>query len=349
MTPVYDHDDRTVELSFTNPQDSALGYGPVVSTSGGDLTVNNQVTIDSYDSRNGDYASQSHGTAPFFVYGDLTIQSDAELDDVYVTGDATLKSGAMADTAYHDGGMEMKDGAAATDGGSVPSGSMPDVGNYDAAISDRVSSLEDDNDNEDAEETIDAVEGGPWWVEDCHESDPCVLGPGDYHLERITLDQKEDLIFEPDGETIRVAVEDGIDMDPGSNITVRGDGRVKLYSTDDVTISSRANVTNEGREAPQFQLWQHTDHDVELGSESIYVGLLHAGRQGDIVIASNENGDIYGAVIGDMDDADGVAASRPFHYDRALAGVTPPGAESGPPEVEYLRVTTAEVETSDRA
>lgn len=338
VDPDYDRGAGEVTITLSNPPDPDTVVGPLISVDpNGLVDVRNQMVVDSYDSRDGSYASQSHGEAPVYVRSDIEIAAGAELDDVYAGGYANVSG--QAGNVYHDGPYVESAGASATDAGPVPFDSMPTIENHDDDIDDAVAAINASNDNATASATIDDIENA-----NCGETaaTACVLSEGDYYVENVDLNDDDRLRFEPAGGRIRVALTDGLSAEQDSQIRVVGSGTVVVYSQGDLDFRPGSSVTNPGQDARQFRIWQRSDGNTHLGSTSVYVGLLHAGPSGNVSIRPNNAGHIYGALIGDFTGP--IGAGRPIHFDESLRNVTGPGeTAAGRDQVVYLRVTRTDV------
>ncbi|WP_226010300.1 DUF7289 family protein [Halomicrobium salinisoli] len=334
----YDHDERRVTVRLGSAGGSGAGgdgpVGPLVSTSG-ELQLDPQSQFDSYDSDDGPYASQSPGEATVYADGDLTLKAEGTIrGDLNATGDVELRPQAeVTGTIYHGGSLTTRAGTAYGDEERVAP-RIPTVADRDDEIDSRVTEISSENNNSDESSNITKLRN-----RGCSPS--CTLPEGEYYVPGF--DHSGTLYLEPEGGQIAIAAPDGLNVVPGSTIEVVGDGRVVVYSQGDTDIEqSRVGDTTDD-DATQFWLYQRSDTHTRLGPQLQYVGVVHAGPDGEIRISSNPHGDIYGAVLGSVSEAE---AARAIHYDRALVDAGRGGGYGGGggDGVAYLHVTTTTVE-----
>lgn len=341
----YDHGAAQVKIRLNGASDAGGGDGPVgplVSLSS-PVRLDPQSQFDSYDSTAGTYGSQTPGEATVYVDGDVKLKAEGTIrGDLNATGDVELRPQAeVTGTVYHGGSLTTGASAAYGEEEAV-SPHVPAVENLDATIDSRVDEFSNpsNNDNADQATTVSNLQTGS-----CSSS--CTLPEGDYYIPGFRHDGT--LYLEPDGGQITIAVPDGFDVATDSTVEVVGDGRVVVYGQGDTDLERSEIGDTTDDDATQFWLYQRTDTHTKLGPQLEYVGVVHAGPTGEVEISSNPHGDIYGAVLGSVSEAE---AARAIHYDRALDGVNP-ATDGGDDDdddsggVAYLHVsaTTVEAET----
>nr|WP_226023365.1 hypothetical protein [Halomicrobium salinisoli] len=344
-----DADDGEVNFSIEgggSSGSSGLRSG-LISTGSNEVNLRPQFKVDSYDSGNGTYENQSSGNATAFVDTDVTVSADATINgSLRSTGDVHLNDSAEVNgTIYHNGSFTNGSSTEFEDTVS-PVPSTPSVENRDDTIDENVSDFTNANDNDDdpaTNDTIERLKGNAGT--DC-ENNECKLGPGDYYVRDFSIPSRGTLTLDPNGGDIEIAAPDGLELKANSTIEIVSDGQVTVYSAGDTRIKSRSNVTNADDDATRFRLWQRSNTTTKLKSQSTFVGVLHAGPTGQISMHSNQDGEIYGSVIGDVELAE---SGRPIHYDRALddAGTIDDDDNSTADGVVYFHTSTTTVESQD--
>jgi len=330
---------NTVVLRLEAPTVQGPVQGPIVSSSNS-LAIKNQVAVDSYYSRTGDYNSQTPGEATVYAKNDVTYQAGVKskiYGDLQAGGEVTIKGSKehVTGTIYHDGPLNAK---ASTYGSEVGhTTSMPNIKNRDTMIVNKVSSIKSDNDNADPAADVFALEGG------C--TGNCELDAGDYYLKELKVVRRGTLTLDTTSGDINIAVEDEMEIDK-SEMEVVGDGTVNIYNKGDFTLGSNKNtqVNIAGDDAPQLWIWQHTSTETFFGAGSSFTGVVHAGPTGSIKVKPNKNGHIYGALIGEYQTQ---GAGRPIHFDRALRSTDPFG-NSSPDDstVSFVQIDLTGVQVS---
>ncbi len=194
---------------------------------------------------------------------------------------------------------------------------------------------------------------------DYSSTDSRTLGPGDYYLERIHLNEGEELLLEPDGGVTRVVVEENVELagsgSGGAEIRVVGDGTAQVFvngtglssSEDHLYMGKNSGIVNAGDDAPQFRMYGKGDFNASLdGSGSNparFVGVIYAppgdyGR-GTINITG---GEIYGGIL----TGTTVLDEGSIHFDEALEVNRVISQSAKVVRVTYLHVSVNRIRVS---
>jgi hypothetical protein len=254
---------------------------------------------------------------------DVKVKSQAKLKGDLISGGHVELVGQaeVEETVYAKDGVDVRgSGSVGDKQNSIPG--MPDVEPTQEMIGGRHSRIASTGVS--SGPTIDDIEGA-----DCGSasSSSCTLEDGKYHLEKINLNDEGELILQPNGKTIQIAVEDYIDLGSDSTIRVDGPGRVHIFNKGDLDIRSQSAILTPGKDATQLWVWQDKDTVSTLHAQTTFSGVLYAGTEGEVTVNPNDNGAIYGAIVGDFQG--GIGADRPLRYDRALRDVDPFETDNG--------------------
>jgi hypothetical protein len=207
-------------------------------------------------------------------------------------------------------------------------------------VNNRMESIAEDNDNADTD-AIKTDDGESSL--NFSESNSVTLsadgGDSRYHLSSVDMDSKE-LVIDTNGDEVEIAVAQDLSLD-NAKIRVTGNGTVRLYVGDDLTLQSGSNVTVPDERAEGMWVYGTGGTDVSMeGDQSNrirFVGVVYATGKTDFDV---KHMDLYGGVIaGEMDIGNGGS----IHYDAALqsAKTLPTGAAV--PRVTYLHVSETEI------
>ncbi|WP_276274884.1 collagen-binding domain-containing protein [Haladaptatus sp. QDMS2] len=304
----YNHDTKTVRVSLTPYDRTAVAVGgsdPRINvitaalysdTMSQTTHLNSQSTIDSYDSRVGDYDSSNMTSGadvviggplklnnPAGVYGNVT----AAVVENNNPGDIT---GAI-DTEFTSG--------------------LPTLEPIDAMIVGHITRIQEDNDNDNASSiTVYAND-----IElDC--TNDCELSAGSYYVNQ-TVKVKKTMTLDTTKGDIELAIDDGMkfEADKGT-IQIIGDGKVFIYMAGgDIGIKqSTVEIPNDN--AIQFWMFNLDSAAVTFEGGSEFTGIVYAPGA-TIIIKSDTH--VYGAVVGYLAD---LQSNAGIHFDRALLGGT---------------------------
>lgn len=205
----------------------------------------------------------------------------------------------------------------------------------DDDVEDAIDAAADDNDNGNTT-TIQsrALAGGSM-----------TLSEGVYYVDDLDLDAGETLELDTSGGDVVIAVDDDVELDGHLSVVGGGDGRARLFATDDVTVDEDVTVT--GDRAPKNVWYGSSDAEVEIAADR-HTGLVYAPNATiDITGGAGGGGgppgggggppggggsptgtQIFGAVTGDIDQ---IGTHAEIHYDVAIESTDFSGSSgSGP-------------------
>ncbi|PSP41040.1 hypothetical protein BRC63_04805 [Halobacteriales archaeon QH_10_70_21] len=149
-------------------------------------------------------------------------------------------------------------------------------------------------------------------------SDTCRLPPGTYDVSKLDVDQGK-LIFEEGG-------------------------RVELYVSDDLSLSSGNITTAPAGEHDATRVEVNYYGNQEASVLANFTGVINAPNVKVDMDEGNYKPHVHGAIIAKKVQGDnGVQV----HYDEDLSGRTVGDGRNGTTSIQYLHVTTNEVELED--
>lgn len=302
-----------------------------------------------------------------YVGGDLRRFEYARVrGDVYVRGDlASIGPNVHVNGEVIVGGsIDDRGGPTVTTGG-IGSGdppaartpSIPSTSSKRPAIEDVRDRITTHNDNSEASDTIDRIEGYA-------ECDPCTLETGDYYFDDGLGLEKETLILDTTDGPIDVYAapsDNGGLYVANANLTVRGDHPVRFYTTGDVEVleqdgrGEQAGVFTrpDHYRSPNFELYTVPSARVRFNNDDpVFTGVVFGPGSSDGSEITLTNGaSVYGAILGDVRH---VNEGARIYYDEALgAGAAGGGDDDGSGEnatggdgvaVEFAHVDVRTVE-----
>jgi hypothetical protein len=337
-----DHGRQTATLELIVPVTRpSVGGGVVGSASGGNFEFSNNILIDSYDSDEGDYSSSSGGDAEVVVAGNLTLGQNLEIrgdvdvgerldfthPNADVTGNASYGSVSPPDPSGHVGGW-YDDNA-----------TLVEYDPVDTLIDARAVQIRDENSNDD----VDVVSG-----ESINTGcSSCTFTAGNYYLEDFKQGGTP-ITFDPSGEEINVVVNDTLNLNDDIDI-VGSSGRVNVWvdseqsGTDDIQYDG-ATLSIPGDESDRFWLYADKDASASFRLSGQFRGVVFGpgtANQGGVDVEIRNNGEYYGAFVGQVDDIDN---NIELHFDEALQDTETVTATSSIPRLTYLVVTSHVIE-----
>ncbi|WP_430505040.1 DUF7289 family protein [Haloparvum sp. PAK95] len=346
-----DHENETATITLVTPAEtepvgaalSSSAAGDELELSGGGSGEDKQAYVDSYNSSGGgNYSTTKTGNGTVRAAGDVDMSGNAKiLGNIRSGGSISLGGSAnITRTAYWTTGFNVN-GNKAEYGGEEQISGVEEANDVTPFVNNRLDSLAEDNDNAKTS-AIDTSSGDSYL--NFSGSDSVTLSADDgtrYHLNKIDADSKE-IVIDTNGEEVEIAVSGGISLD-GSTIRVEGDGVVRFYLDDDLSLSSGAEVTVPDERSEGMWMYGTTNTDVSMeGSSSEenhirFVGVVYATGQSDFDV---KHMDLYGGVIaGDMDVGNGGS----IHYDEALETAQTLPTDAAVPRVTYLHISTTEI------
>jgi len=260
------------------------------------------------------------------VTGNATINAVEITGDLHVAGDVTCDSGLVV-----QGQVRLNDSSAgsscpSSDGDPNPvqpteSDAPEDTEAPDEPVIDPPAvELPDDSefnsvpsDCKDGEAIV--VDGGR-----------CELDPGKYNVSKLDLDGNN-----PNSDNLVAETQSN------ANDTV------ELYVGGDVSITQDAGIRtgNNGHDnASELEINVY-DEDASVDIQSDMTGVVNAPNS---TVDVKSGAEVHGAVVADTVNTDGGGG---VHYDEALSGRTVGNGQNGTTSIQYLHVTTNEVELED--
>ena len=275
------------------------------------------------------------------VDGELEQLKNKEVDgDVHVTGDATLKSVSITGDLHVGGDLTCQsnpsiDGDVRVSGNN---GCSDDDGNPNLETPTSPDAPEEREEPESPPLDLPAVEvpeeGDLKDIPDeCRQdgkasnqgiiidSRKCTLEPGKYEVPKIDIDGG--------GTNLKINTSEGetVELYVGGPVSLNQDAEIVTGDPDHNNASElEINVYDEG---------------ATVDIQSNVTGVINAnGTKVDI----DSGGNVFGAVIAEKVDSDGTGG---VHYDEDLSGQTVGDGRNGTTSIQYLHVTTNEVELED--
>jgi len=259
-----------------------------------------------------------------YVAGDAELDSVTINDEIHIGGDLTCSgSNSVSGGVYVDGTVTQQNGCSLSSGGSASLGPLtspddpkpptspdeptPDPPKIEVPPEDEIDSIPDDAGCTNGGGTIQVQSG-----------DTCRLPPGTYDVSKLDID-KGKLIFEEGG-------------------------RVELYVSDDLSLSSGNITTAPAGEHDATRVEVNYYGNQEASVLANFTGVINAPNVKVDMDEGNYKPHVHGAIIAKKVQGDnGVQV----HYDEDLSGQTVGDGRNGTTSIQYLHVTTNEVELED--
>jgi len=220
--------------------------------------------------------------------------------------------------------------------------SFPDP--VDAEVKNVINTLSDSSKNNNADESCfgktTAVDfTGPG----C--SSTVELGAGDYYTDQdLQVQSGEKLLLNTTKGDIRIAVDGdkNIQFQSTGNVTVLGNGTVRIYGTKQYQIQSgNTMVWNRGWDAPQLWLFCDSSCQIQIQSGATFVGVVYAPSgpsvsSGAQIQIDGGNTEVYGAIVGGGQTQ--LKSQADIHFDQSLENRRVFEEPIIPP-ISYLHVT----------
>ncbi|ESP89622.1 hypothetical protein K933_02856 [Candidatus Halobonum tyrrellensis G22] len=277
-----------------------------------------------------------------YLSGSGDFEGTARVRGDFVPADGQYVGGTVRTAGeYADDGVWPDDDDATIVEGAVP----PDLSRLDRArtigepnfepIDNRIASTLDDVENDsDADDHLDDIESGSCWGE------TCTLSAGRYYLDRV--DVGGNVVVNTTDGPVTLAVRN--DFDVGSDgIEVVGDNPVEVYVGGDVRVGGGGDLVTASGRGDQVRIYGGSGSTYSVGSGSRVYGVLYAPGNEEITLGSGA--ELYGAVVGTVSRVSGDAA---IHYDYALADQPAIDGDSDQhPHLTYVHVSVNRVEIDD--
>ncbi|MFB6304960.1 MAG: hypothetical protein ABEH47_07325 [Haloferacaceae archaeon] len=369
----YDRDARTVTVVFSSPNTgpSAFPSGIIATNGNGYLELAGKGAYsDSYESSEGPYTSPGDENGTIVAVGDVrTTGNSTVYGDVWSGSTVTLdgETSVYGDVYWTD---DYEQNGAAVSGNDTEIAGLAAINPIDSYVDGRVDSIESSNDNDETGNITDEAIS----ISDDGDGDlpSGTLTAGRYYVDRLNL-TGERLVLDTTDGNVSLAVGEyvllrrGGQGDPGSNITVKGDGVVRLYvASEEKILIEKSGQNNLDRDrnlsmyvsidskvyvpdnrAPQLRVFGPREFTMAMaGSDSkptYFNGYVYApaGRHGS-GDAYLKQGEVYGGIVtGNLT----IGQYAAVHYDRTLANRTIPRSPAAA-RIEYLYVSVNRVNVS---
>jgi len=341
-----DDENKTATITLVSPsQTEPVGAALSSSAAGDELKLsgsgNNQAYVDSYNSTGGKNYSQSQsGNGTVRAAGDVDMSGNSKILGNVRSGGSISMSGSanITRTAFWTTGFNVN-GNNAEYGDEEQISGVEEATDVTPFVNNRLDSIAEDNDNANTS-AIDTSSGDSYL--NFSGSDPVTLSADDgdrYYLTKIDADGEE-IVIDTNGEEVEIAVSNGISLD-NSTIRVKGNGVVRFYLDDDLSLSSGAKVTVPDEQSERLWMYGTKNTDISMegdsGKQLRFVGVIYATEQSGFDV---KHMDLYGGVIaGDMDVGNGGSV----HYDEDLETAQTLPTDAEVPRVTYLHISTTEI------
>lgn len=348
----YDHANDTAIVRMIVPTIAPPVEGGVVSAgTSGTLKLKQDAEVDSYNSTVDPYASSSGGNSRVVAGGDVELRQRATvLGDLEAGGDVTFKQDAQVqgnfrydDSStidYHSPGTHVT-------GWKADNASVGTRTAVDGVIDRNVLLVRDSNDNASAPISDGRLQG-------CDSGGGCELDAGAYYLERIDLDNSEELVLNTTDGEIYLVVQNDVQLEDFATIRVEGPSRVSVYvdgetGSKDFAMFHDAEVTVPGDRAPQLWVYVDSDAEVRFRQRAEFTGVVYGPGPGQqegahITMSTTDEIHVYGAVVGDVAP---ITQEVKVHYDEALATETPIRTATAVPRLTFLHVSVHRVDVEN--
>ena len=276
------------------------------TVSGGDVFVGGDL----------DTSNSADITGTVYVAGDADLDSTTIDGDLHVDGDISCSNVTVTGDVHH---VDTSLSCVTTGSPSVVAPTSPDAPEAPAAPDEPTPDPpkielppEDEFDSVPASCTNG---GGTIQVQS---SDHCELPPGTYNVSKLDVDQ--------------------------GKLTFEKGGRVELYVSDDLSLSSGNITTAPAGEHDATRVEVNYYGNQEASVLANFTGVINAPNVKVDMDEGNYKPHVHGAIIAKKVQGDnGVQV----HYDEDLSGRTVGDGQNGTTSIQYLHVTTNEVELED--
>ena len=343
------HDSLTLSSKYTG----ADGFN--VKTSG-PLTVNDDIDGNLNADDDIDAANNIDIGGDVTATGDVTLQNKARVDgdvtaggSITCLGSATITGDAVAGGSISPMCVQGSESANASPSVAVSPASpktaqsptepeVPDLDAVNQTIINKGNELQDpaDNNNDDEDcivsRNIDLTAAG---------CSPNTIEAGSYYLDQADVNNALELDTS-DGDII-FYVDQSVNIN--NAVTVTGGNRVEFYvENDDIVIGSGVQVSAPDDHGDRVWFYQHSQNaNAELKNNAKLQGVLFGpGGPGEdgADISLQENSQVFGAVVGDVNDAN----QAEIHFDKNLLESEGGGGdELETPKIAYLHISETKI------
>lgn len=332
-----DHGNETATITLVTPAETEpVGAALSSSAAGDELEFtgggNNGQYVDNYNSSDGNYTDTKSNNGTVKASGDITLGGNAEIHGHLRSGGTISMQGTpdITGTSYWTTGFNVKGN------GDYPNEAISGVSEAEdmsGFVRNRLDSLEAENDN--AASTGIRNEDGEHYFNFSDDDTAVISDDGTrYYLDGVDADGKE-VVIRTD-KKVEIAVGDNFDLS-NTKIRVDGNGTVRFYIQDDISLASGSNVTVPGQRSTSMWMYGTKNTDISIEGDSRFVGVVYATGQSGFTIKKSE---VYGGIIaGEMEVGNGGS----IHYDAALKTARTLPTDATVPRVTYLHISTTEI------
>lgn len=340
-----DHGNGTASIELVTPTlIEPVGTALSSSSPGDDLELsgsgNYPSFVDSYNSSEGPYGESKSNNGTVLTAGNLDMSGNSRINGSVRSGGEVEMSGSSVVTGDVEWTVDFKPKGSASYRSDRQISGVKTAESIDGFTRSRIDAIADANDNGGTS----AIENGRLNFTD----GTATLSKGkDYYLAGIDMGPGRKLIVDTEeGRETQIAVGDDLKMD-GANITVEGNGTVRFYVGDDVSIQGASSVYVPDDRSHGLWLYGTDATDVDIsggGGESVrFVGIIYTPSTDEGGV-SLERADVYGGVVGGELS---ISTGGSVHYDASLATQNPIPQDADVAHVTYLHVSVVEVEVED--
>jgi len=351
-------------VQFISLPDTTGVVGGVVATAeSGDLgLLGTGAYVDTYNSSEGSYSSTQSSDGVVKAVGNINISADATIDSTARSGDdirIKQSDSELTGDANHTDEF-VNDGILGGDNYSIDG--VPTILPIDSLVRSRLNEIRRSNNNSvaNAEPGVDLSDGRL----DVGKNEEVELDSGRYYMETMQVSGGT-LVLNTTGGNVSLAVRDWIRVTKsggvGGNVTVKGNGTVKVYLTSqtetrvsftgsgnaptrdlNLFVGKGSTVYVPGDVAPRFRVFAPQDTDTAIAGSSggdnnaTFHGLVYAPDgltlSGSVFVKQSEvfGGVVAGKVI--------LGQYGQVHFDESLKTIPLPRA-SRISRLEYMHVT----------
>lgn len=361
----YDHDAGTVTISLLNPgEPNRIDAGMIIRGGGGKFRIQSgkNSVIDGYNSSaispnlGPDSPPEAGGNADIRTDKDIRFDGQAQVSgNLTTSGSISFKGNPNryrieGNLRYGTGSVSegsCEDYVGGTCSDDVGDADLPE--SIDTEIQGTITNLRSSADTND---NPCFTENNAVTFDDADCGSTVELDAGDYYTrQNLQVSNGEKLVLNTTDGEIRIGVDNDQSIQfQGANVTVVGDGTVRIFGTKEYRIEgSNTIVWNRGWDANQLWLYCSMDCQVFVQNNPTFNGVVYApsapGGNAQVRI-NGGNTEVYGAIVGGGQTE--LKSNADIHFDRSLR-YSRPFEQRTAPSIAYLHISvnSIEVESSD--
>lgn len=347
-----DHDEQTASLTLVADREEHSVEGAVGSTSAnGDLAIaGNDARTDSYDSQNGTYEETKSYNGTIVAAGDIEMAGSAKVHgDVFTGSDFEIGGNAVVNgSVTYTGAKERQGNSHDITGSTYSPADIASSGAIDPRVESQINETRNGNNNE----SVDVVQDGHL---DFNQGDTELVS-GDYYLEQLSVPDGETLTIDTTDGTVRIGVEEYVEIGRGSEIAVEGDNRVELYLGAEETTGGnhfeidggQVNVPEDN--STQFWVYSKEHFNAEFDShgndDAVFQGAIYAPTaiDGDGGQVDVRDATVFGGIMAGSTE---IHNNGNIHFDQALEEEQAIPEDTTVVIVNYVHATLNQVDIED--